>query len=98
MSVTQSSGAVTLTDEQQAFVESIRDFAKRECGTREQRDALTDNGREVHNRDLYHRLAELGWLGASIPETYGGSGEARSTCACCSRSRPAARSRWAFSG
>jgi hypothetical protein len=25
----------TLTDEQHAFVESIRDFAHRECGTRE---------------------------------------------------------------
>ena len=74
MSVTQSVGAVTLTDEQQSFVESIRDFARRECGTREQRDALTDNGREVHNRDVYGRLAELGWLGVSIPEAYGGSG------------------------
>ena len=29
----------TLTDEQRAFVETIRDFAGRECGTREQRDA-----------------------------------------------------------
>jgi alkylation response protein AidB-like acyl-CoA dehydrogenase len=65
---------VTLTDEQKSFVESIRDFAKRECGTREQRDALTDHGKEVHNHDLYRRLAELGWLGASIPEAYGGSG------------------------
>jgi isovaleryl-CoA dehydrogenase len=65
---------VTLTDEQQAFVESIRDFANRECGTREQRDALTDHGKEVHNPDLYRRLAELGWLGVSIPEAYGGSG------------------------
>ena len=74
MSVTQALGAVTLTDEQQAFVESIRDFARRECGTREQRDALTDHGREVHNRDIYRRLAELGWLGVSIPEAYGGSG------------------------
>ena len=36
----------TLTDEQRAFVEAVRDFANRECGTREQRDALTDNGRE----------------------------------------------------
>jgi alkylation response protein AidB-like acyl-CoA dehydrogenase len=74
MSVTKPLSAVTLTDEQQAFVESIRDFARRECGTREQRDALTDHGREVHNRELYRRLAELGWLGASIPEAYGGSG------------------------
>jgi alkylation response protein AidB-like acyl-CoA dehydrogenase len=66
--------SLTLTDEQQSFVEAIRDFASRECGTREQRDALTDGGKEVFNLDLYKRIAELGWLGASIPEEYGGSG------------------------
>jgi alkylation response protein AidB-like acyl-CoA dehydrogenase len=65
---------ITLTDEQSAFVEAIRDFAKRECGTREQRDALTDHGKEVHNQELYERIAGLGWLGAAIPEQYGGSG------------------------
>ncbi len=64
----------SLSDEQRAFVESIRDFARRECGTREQRDALTDHGREVHNQPLYERIAELGWLGVTIPERYGGSG------------------------
>ncbi len=63
-----------LTDEQRAFVESIRDFAQRECGTREQRDALTENGHEPHNQDLYERIAELGWLGVAIPEAYGGAG------------------------
>ena len=67
----------TLTDEQRAFVEAIRDFARRECGTREQRDALTDNGREPHNQELYERIAELGWLGVAIPEEYGGSGGGR---------------------
>jgi alkylation response protein AidB-like acyl-CoA dehydrogenase len=64
----------TLTDEQRAFVEAIRDFAARECGTREQRDALTDGGREPHNQEIHQRVAELGWLGAAIPERYGGSG------------------------
>jgi isovaleryl-CoA dehydrogenase len=64
----------TLTDEQRAFVEAIRDFARRECGTREQRDALTDDGREPHNQQVYEQIAELGWLGVSIPEAYGGSG------------------------
>ena len=63
-----------LSDEQRAFVESIRDFATRECGTREQRDRLTDHGREPHNQEVYERVAELGWIGASIPEEYGGSG------------------------
>jgi isovaleryl-CoA dehydrogenase len=64
----------TLTDEQRAFVETIRDFARRECGTREQRDALTDNGREPHNQKMYERIADLGWLGVAIDEAYGGSG------------------------
>ena len=64
----------TLTDEQRAFVEAIRDFARRECGTREQRDALTDHGREPHNQEIYERAAELGWVGLTIPEEYGGSG------------------------
>jgi alkylation response protein AidB-like acyl-CoA dehydrogenase len=65
---------LTLTDEQQSFVEAIRDFAKRECGTREQRDALTNAGKEVHNQQLYKQTADLGWLGAAIPEAFGGSG------------------------
>jgi isovaleryl-CoA dehydrogenase len=64
----------SLTDEQRAFVEAIRDFAQRECGTREQRDALTEHGREPHNPEIYSRIAALGWLGAAIPERYGGSG------------------------
>src|SRR5271165_6921845 len=63
-----------LTDEQRAFVEAIRDFARRECGTREQRIALTGDGREPHNQELYERIAGLGWLGVAIPEAYGGSG------------------------
>jgi alkylation response protein AidB-like acyl-CoA dehydrogenase len=64
----------TLTDEQRAFVEAIRDFARRECGTREQRDALTEHGNEPHNPELYQRIADLGWFGVAIPEQYGGSG------------------------
>jgi alkylation response protein AidB-like acyl-CoA dehydrogenase len=64
----------SLTDEQRAFVEAIRDFGRRELGTREQRDALTDHGREPHNQQIYERVAELGWLGVTIPEEYGGTG------------------------
>jgi alkylation response protein AidB-like acyl-CoA dehydrogenase len=66
--------SITLTDEQRAFVESVRDFSRRECGTREQREALTDTGQEPHNQALYEKMAELGWLGVTIPEEYGGSG------------------------
>ena len=64
----------TLTGEQRDFVEAIEEFCRRECGTREQRDALTANGTEPHNDAMYRRMAELGWLGAGLPECYGGSG------------------------
>ncbi len=62
------------TSEQDAFVEAIRDFARRECGTREQQLALTRDFTEGHNADVYSHFAELGWLGVSISEIYGGSG------------------------
>src|SRR5205085_553007 len=63
-----------LTDERRAFVESIRDFCQRECGTREQRDRLTGGGEHVHNQELFERMASLGWLGVAIAEEYGGTG------------------------
>jgi alkylation response protein AidB-like acyl-CoA dehydrogenase len=63
-----------LTDEQRDLIEAIRDFCRRECGTRERRDELTDGGREAHSDELYARLAEAGYLGISIPEEYGGAG------------------------
>jgi len=66
--------SLELTDEQSDFVDAVRDFAARECGTREQRDALTEGGRHPHNQDLYRQIAELGWLGVAIPEEYGGTG------------------------
>jgi alkylation response protein AidB-like acyl-CoA dehydrogenase len=63
-----------LSDEQSDFVDAIRDFCDRECGTQDQRERLTDGYREHHNFDVYKQMAELGWLGVTIPEEYGGSG------------------------
>jgi isovaleryl-CoA dehydrogenase len=63
-----------LTDEQRDFVAAIRDFCARECGTREQRERLTAGYTEAHSAEIYSKMAELGWLGVTIPEEYGGSG------------------------
>jgi isovaleryl-CoA dehydrogenase len=63
-----------MTDERKAFVEAIRDFCQRELGTREQRTAATENYTEAHSAGIYSKLTDLGWLGASIAEEYGGSG------------------------
>jgi isovaleryl-CoA dehydrogenase len=63
-----------LTDEQRDFVSAIRDFCQRECGTQEQREQLTSNYTEHHNSEIYKKMADLGWLGLTIPEQYGGAG------------------------
>ncbi|GAA4536790.1 acyl-CoA dehydrogenase family protein [Amycolatopsis samaneae] len=65
--------ASRLTEAQQDFVSAIGTFCRREVGDRERRAKLTEHG--PHSRELYRRLAELGWLGISLPEEYGGSGQ-----------------------
>jgi alkylation response protein AidB-like acyl-CoA dehydrogenase len=74
MSATTEQQGFVFTDEQSAFAEAIRDFAQRECGKREQREALTNGYKESHNHEIYKKIADLGWAGVSIPEEFGGSG------------------------
>ena len=62
------------SDEQQQFAKSIRAFCERECATLQQRDAITDGGRLANSPQLLEKLADLGWLGISFPERYGGAG------------------------
>jgi isovaleryl-CoA dehydrogenase len=64
----------SLTHEQEDFVAAIRDFCARECGTPEQRERLTNGYTEAHSAEIYSKLADLGWLGVTIDEDYGGSG------------------------
>ena len=65
--------APRLSDEQQAFVESIRDFCARELAGDRLRE-LTNGFTDPHNHDVARKMAELGWYGLCIPEEYGGSG------------------------
>jgi acyl-CoA dehydrogenase len=62
------------TPEHLQFAEAVRAFCAKECGTREQREVLTDGGRVHTSPELVAKFAELGWLGVSVPEEYGGSG------------------------
>ncbi|MEV0078493.1 acyl-CoA dehydrogenase family protein [Nocardia neocaledoniensis] len=64
---------VEFSPEQQDFAAAVAAFAKREAGTREKRDALTHHDAEQHNAEVYGKMAELGWLGLTVPEEYGGS-------------------------
>ena len=66
--------SLQLSDEQRSLVATVREFAARECSPREQRLALTDGGRSHTNLEIARKMADLGFLGLSIPEEYGGSG------------------------
>lgn len=63
-----------LDADRREFAAAVADFAARECGTREQLDALTENDTRAHSPELLAKLAALGWLGVSLPEQYGGGG------------------------
>jgi len=60
----------TQTDENQLVRQSARAFAEAEILPHIRQ---WDEGGEVH-REVFDRMAELGFLGAPIPEAYGGSG------------------------
>ncbi|MCY1658742.1 acyl-CoA/acyl-ACP dehydrogenase [Dietzia sp. SL131] len=61
-----------LTEEQREFAKSIDDFCAREVGGVEKRRELTTEG-GTHSPHIYSKMAELGWLGLTVPEEYGGS-------------------------
>ena len=63
-----------LDAERLEFAAAIRDFCERECGTLAQRDALTENETVANSPELLAKMAELGWLGVSLPAEYGGGG------------------------
>ena len=56
-----------LTDEQQDFVQALRDFCEREVSGRGRDD-------DPHDDAIAKQMAELGWYGLEIGEEYGGSG------------------------
>lgn len=62
------------TDEQRGFADAIEKFCADTCGTAEQRAQLTDGGQLSNSPAVLRQLAELGWLGVSIPSQYGGGG------------------------
>lgn len=63
-----------LDAERLEFAKAIEDFCDRECGTLAQRDALTENETVANSPAILQKMAELGWLGVSLPEQYGGGG------------------------
>ena len=63
---------LSLSEEQQLLKQSVEDFVAREAP----REAVIELSESElgYSPEHYARVAELGWLGAAIPERYGGAG------------------------
>ncbi len=61
-----------LNEEQAMLRESARDFLQRECPKKLVRQL--DESDEGYSRELWRKMAGLGWMGLVFPEKYGGSG------------------------
>jgi alkylation response protein AidB-like acyl-CoA dehydrogenase len=61
-----------LSEEQELLQQSAREFLTRECPPALVRAAMNDA--DGFPRDLYRRMAELGWCGLVVPEAFGGAG------------------------
>lgn len=60
-----------LSEEQELLRRSLREFLEKEC-PKEYLDRIDEEEEFPH--DIFHKMAELGWLGVYIPEQYGGAG------------------------
>ncbi|SEA61693.1 Acyl-CoA dehydrogenase [Mycobacterium sp. 283mftsu] len=63
-----------LSEDQRLFATALQEFCDREAGDRERLVALRNERHRGHNQDVHQKLAELGYVGVSIPEAYGGGG------------------------
>jgi len=61
-----------LTEQQEMLKKSAHDFLAKECPKKLVRELdASDAG---YSKELWKQMAELGWLGLSFPEKYGGNG------------------------
>ncbi|MHB8530934.1 MAG: acyl-CoA dehydrogenase family protein, partial [Caulobacteraceae bacterium] len=64
------------SDDQKSLKNEARKFLEARCTSRTVRGVLDDPARS-YDEDLWKAVAEMGWLGASIPEEHGGLGLGR---------------------
>src|SRR5258708_8789243 len=60
------------SDEQKQLRDEARKFLAEKCPPKAVRVVL--DGNEPYDRELWKGLADMGFLGVAIPETYGGAG------------------------
>jgi len=61
-----------LTEQQEMLKKSAHDFLSKECPKKLVREL--DESDSGFSKELWGRMADLGWLGLAFPEKYGGNG------------------------
>jgi len=61
-----------LSEEQKILKKAAHDFLANECPKEQVRQV--EEGEQGYSEDLWRKMADLGWMGLIIPETYGGIG------------------------
>ncbi len=61
----------SLSEEQKMLQKAARDFLTSECSEKFIREI--EAGNTCYSPDLWHKMADLGWLGLVYPERYGGT-------------------------
>ena len=64
------------SDEQKLLKDQARKFLSERCAPKHVR-AVLDDPSKSYDRDLWKSMADLGWMGVAIPESYGGLGQSR---------------------
>ena len=60
------------SEEQKLLRQSIRDFLTKECPSTFVREMEEDE--KGYTQEIWHKMADLGWMGLPFPEKYGGQG------------------------
>src|SRR4029450_1527260 len=60
------------SEDQKLLQKTARDYLVEHCGLDVCRSVLETSG--THSDALWKGVAEMGWLGAAVPESYGGAG------------------------
>ena len=63
---------LTFNEQQQIMLTGARDFVEKECPTSLVREMETSE--DGYSRELWMKMAQLGWTGIMFPEKYGGMG------------------------
>ena len=70
---------LTLTETQEMFKKVASDFVKAEAPAHQMTQWYRN--KETFRPEIYHKAADLGWLGMLLPEQYGGAGASLTDCA-----------------